>query len=338
VDHKASKSLQQEFNRHLQALDEHLASQKQKNIQLKQAIVAEATDLITMDNLNEAIRAAKNLQNKWQQIGITDRKQDRILWKAYREACDKIFARRDEEKASKKQQEDVSLQAANALCDRADKLLQSGPTVGAGELESELASIKAEFKQLADLPKQGKDGIEKRFDRLADELSNMVDKHKKQAIKSDWLAAQSKSKLCRTLYNRVKAGESDSIDELEQQFTADANLPVEIKTSLSNLWQDIKSQTLDEKYLLSMDAAREHCILCEIAAGIESPDTDKDLRMQLQVRRLSEGLSKQHEHKTREGQLIEYLQNWYATVGLEDADYAEFESRIERTIDQLFGD
>lgn len=105
VEFRDNRPLQKNFDRLLKQLEEPLNQEREKNEALKRDIVARAEALIELEPLAEAMNQAKSLQKDWQQTGITRHREDRKLWQAFRKACDRIFARREDEKAEQQEQE-----------------------------------------------------------------------------------------------------------------------------------------------------------------------------------------------------------------------------------------
>jgi len=95
VDFRGNRQVQKRFDSLLKQLESPLDEERRKNEAVKQAIVERAEELVDHEPLQEAMDAAKTLQTEWQAAGITRHREDRKLWKAFRKACDDIFARRD---------------------------------------------------------------------------------------------------------------------------------------------------------------------------------------------------------------------------------------------------
>jgi len=74
-----------------------------------------------------------------------------------------------------------------------------------------------------------------------------------------------------------------------------------------------------------------------VAASLDSPEEDKELRMQLQVNRLSLGMSSSNDHQSREEQLNALLLDWYQKVGLSEDAFAPLEQRVEAATKHLLG-
>jgi hypothetical protein len=326
VDHKKSRSLQEKFNAVLEKLDEKLASERARNLALKEDIVARAQALAESDDLNAAMQGAKNLQNEWQQVGITEHKKDRALWKAFRKSCDAIFERRDEERNKAKDAEKEQRNAARSALDAAKELVKE-PFSETADAESALAQLRKEIKQLGDLPATEKARLYDQYDKLIAQVKVQLKRLGFQQVINKWSEAERKAVLA---YTAFAQGE---LDASKQEFVSTMRFDKSLESHFKRFWQDLgngKVKPSDE------NAVKELCIRCEIAAGVSSPEQDQERRMQLQVSRLSEGLSSAG-HQSREEQLEALLTNWYADMLISNELREVYERRIKACISAVFG-
>lgn len=121
VDFRNNRPVQKRFDSLLKQLESPLNEERKRNEAIKQAIVERAEALIHHDPLQEAMDEAKALQPEWQAVGITRHREDRKLWKAFRKACDAIFARREANRSARQEQtEQADLHAQDVLASLAD--------------------------------------------------------------------------------------------------------------------------------------------------------------------------------------------------------------------------
>lgn len=326
VDHKKSRPLQERFNAVLEKLDEKLASERARNLALKEDIVARAQALAENDDLNAAMQGAKTLQNEWQQVGITEHKKDRALWKAFRKACDAIFERRDEERSKEKDAANEQRNAVRAALEAAQALVKE-PFKDTTEAESALATLRKEIKQLGDLPGKEKSRFYDQYDKLIAQVKAQLKRLGFQQVIDKWNEAERKAALAYSAF--VK----DDLEASKQEFASKLNIDKSLESRFKSFWQDLGNGKLE---LSDDSAAKELCIRCEIAAGISSPEQDQERRMQLQVSRLSEGLSSTG-YQSREEQLEALLTDWYAGMLISNEHREAYESRIKACITAVFG-
>ncbi|KZZ08234.1 hypothetical protein A3749_02000, partial [Oleiphilus sp. HI0078] len=332
VDFKTNKPMQQQFNALLKAFDKKLDTERDKNLSLKQEIIDQAQTLIELENLEQAIQSAKDLQQAWQKVGITPYKKERELWQAFRAICDQIFARRDQVRNEKKEEANKASNAANELLSRIESELDSLSDTNLSELKARLSEYRKEYKSLPSVQGKALEKIQNRFEALLKKLKQLIAGQENRQHLLAWQEVQRKAKLCREVYhNNTQADAS-----LDDEFASQLELPKAQEDTLKTLWISVKAGSVSPERCVTLQEARSLCIACEIAAGIESPESDKELRMQLQVSRLSEGMSSSGENLSREQQLSASLQKWYDSVGPTLEEFSQLEPRIDNTIQHLF--
>lgn len=93
VDRAPGKPVQQQFNSLLRELDNRIRAHRQTCAEMKESIIARATELANAGDIEAAANEAKQLQQQWKSAGATFRSRERALWQAFREQCDLIFSR-----------------------------------------------------------------------------------------------------------------------------------------------------------------------------------------------------------------------------------------------------
>ncbi|WP_197485992.1 hypothetical protein, partial [Oleiphilus sp. HI0061] len=195
-----------------------------------------------------------------------------------------------------------------------------------------LSEYRKEYKSLPSVQGKALEKIQNRFEALLKKLKQLIAGQENRQHLLAWQEVQRKAKLCREVYhNNTQADAS-----LDDEFASQLELPKAQEDTLKTLWISVKAGSVSPERCVTLQEARSLCIACEIAAGIESPESDKELRMQLQVSRLSEGMSSSGENLSREQQLSASLQKWYDSVGPTLEEFSQLEPRIDNTIQHLF--
>lgn len=339
IDFKTNKSLQTEFNSLMESFDQHLENERSYNIDLKQAIVEDAKSLADADDIEASVHSVKALQDAWQKIGITHHKADRKLWNEYRAACDVIFERRNQLKESKRTELDQHIQAANETCAQIEANAQNLSSLNKDELKSLIGEHRKSIQSLPKLPAKLQEKIVKRIEAVIERINAEIKQKNKHEKLSVWTEVARKSSTMRIAYSEINSSEgllsNERIAELEQEFISRTALSPKLEDQFVSNWKLLKTGSLDTLNIIDEIQAKELCIACEIAAGLESPDSDKALRMQLQVSRLSEGLSSGSENISRTAQLETAMEKWYLSLGLELSLAKNFDDRIEAAKEAL---
>ncbi len=339
VDFKANKALQAEFNQMMDAFDSQLESEKQHNMELKQAIVNKAKALVEDDDIENSVQSVKALQEAWQKIGITHHKQDRKLWAEYRSACDTIFEKRKQEREAKRSEQDEVIQSANASCTVLEEACSDLKQKSADELKALLAENKKTSQNLPSLPAKIQEKILQRIEALSSSIAAELESRNKQLKHNTWLEVARKSSLLNEAFricsNKEIQDKESELSALNQNFTSTTELPKNLEAEFNNLWKHIIEGNHNSLSIINTQQAKELCIACEIAAGLESPEADRALRMQLQVSRLSEGLTSGSENLSREAQLENAMTKWYLSLLEPNIAQNDFALRIETARNKL---
>jgi hypothetical protein len=104
VGHKDWKIINERFNAAMDALEVHFKAERTRNWQEREQLVAQANELLSLEDTATAIQQAKQLQTQWY-ITLASRPSDeQRLWKQFREPIDALFARAREERDQQHQE------------------------------------------------------------------------------------------------------------------------------------------------------------------------------------------------------------------------------------------
>jgi hypothetical protein len=121
------------------------AVERDGNLKLKLALCDKAEALADSTDWIKTADELKKLQTEWQAIGPIPRADTRLVWKRFRDACDKFFTRRNEDLAQRKEVWSVNQAKKEALCARAEELADSREWERAA---AELRRLQADWKTI----------------------------------------------------------------------------------------------------------------------------------------------------------------------------------------------
>jgi predicted mannosyl-3-phosphoglycerate phosphatase (HAD superfamily)/ubiquitin len=303
VAQKKIKPLQQRFNDALGALRDHRKSALKQHNAAKRELIEKAQSLVQQEDLQAAIREAKQLQQQWKDLGPGSYKDDKTLWADFRGACDALFARRDTTEGGKAARKDGKAPARkNPEISRQLSQLEALLTLD----DAAFVDSRSEFQQLS---KSLKALLQAEFGNTRNTI-----KDKFRKLEQSYRARQKASPDKKTLQLQEQASEQSAwLCEQEQAIisqqtqTLDSDAVAEHKTACQAIADNHASQLLlqrleqletlasaPDKLRKLQDenamAAREICVDAEIMLGKESPDSDKAIRMQQQLKQLKKGL------------------------------------------------
>jgi hypothetical protein len=286
VDRAPGRKLKTRFDALTAQVHEHIKTEWGRNVTLKEELIAAAQAVIGSETpIQEATNTIKSLQQRWRNVGITPRRIDQRLWKSFRKACDAVFERRDQERDSHRQSLDSEADAAAALCDEFQAHIDScaPDTVQAQTLRE----FTRRFHQLGELPRDKANALQRRFDELERSYRALLHDAAQHAVYAELDRWKELDATLSELEQRAHAGETVELPDIER-FTL--TLPDAVTQRLNQIVGAAPgSETEDEGRRQSM------AIEAEITVGFESPETDRQRRLELQVERLNRGMSGQRD-------------------------------------------
>ncbi|MBU2863627.1 DUF349 domain-containing protein [Reinekea forsetii] len=307
VDRAASKNVQKQFDTLHQGLFNQLVKEQSVFKEQKQAIIDKAKSLLDLDDVKKATGEAKKLQQEWKKAGVVSRKDEQKLWKEFREVCDALFAKRDEQSVQFKAELETNREQAEAVLTSLEGLIHS-ETPEADQ--SVFENLKSEYEQLGTLPKEHYPALNKRFKAACEAFNAVANSAKRASADAHWQA----------IIKWVKAARFDNLsaETLAEQWQAiKVPSPAKGLFEVQNQWQN----PVDE---FNQAVMHEKTLDIEILVGAESPAEDAQMRMNLQVRKLSDGLGQQITPALVHQSVVEWL-----TIGSVDkGTYEQFEARM----------
>lgn len=349
VEQAKIKKLQKRFNDALSGLRQFKRKSLQTNAVQKLELIAQAEQLDTLESVQDAMSEAKKLQALWKTIGPSPYKDDRNHWNAFRAACDKVFNKRSSEPAAK---------SANASTRTA-----SGATSSKGPSNPAVAISRDALRQISDLLNLSNEEIvqsRKQYNELKDAFMATLTpelKHEKRALQEQFervsknyetrlRAAPDKKSLQLIGQVKVKAefcdnleqdmlsgkGAADDIDAVTEQWEALGKVPdlmqeQSLEQRLHALTHGVEARQFKKQAKDNELKAKEICIAAEINAGVDSPASDKALRMQVQLQQLKSSFGSRGSKSP--AQLVSELEMQLMCLGpLESATRKSCESRL----------
>jgi hypothetical protein len=306
VDRTPGKPLESQFEKLQAQLHGHIKAEWDRNLARKRQIVEEARALIDgEDDVHDRVNRAKSLQQQWKSVGVTPRRPDQTLWREFRQACDQIFAARDEAKRSADESIQAAQQEAQSLVDEFRQALDTATAVS----EVILRDFQNRYQSLPRIPER----MQRSFDREFSELT----KSGRVALKAEQQAAE------QLRLQNLKHLDSD-LSGLEQRHSDGEQVSFEATDPLfENRWQLVDNPVpIEELQRLTIEA--------EIAAGLDSPAPDRERRLEIQVDLMNTGRGK--EILQVDGAAL--VKHW-CTLGPKANQADELRARFFAAIDRL---
>lgn len=271
VDPRQRKALAERIKSALTAIDERVDSRDKAVAERKDALIAKGLALAEVTDKRAAISSSRDLQKQWQASGNGARRRDEQQWKQFRAAIDAVFASADAERASIASAERERRDLATTLCEELEQL-------AATDAVPERGSVQRIVDAFSSMP--GSDaGLRTRFRHAQDALRLAAQARQQAARRAHYDTWLAQWKLCRA----VERCELE-VDAARDQMAA---LPA----------GEIDREVIAERFhaatsgIIAAAAAveefRDAVIGWEQFAGVDTPEVDRQRRLDLQVGQLS---------------------------------------------------
>lgn len=202
-----------------------LAERKQvwaKNAAIKEALCQQAEALSEESDLAAAKDAVRRLQVEWKAVGPVRRARSETLWTRFRAACDLVFNRSQQASVAEVQEK---ITARTAACERLESLVPAPDAVPESDgppedLASQVATIRAEWRQLAQVPRAQERELDARFQAA---LAGVVQTAPDAFAGTDLDPARNQRALER-MCERVES----LLDDAKEASAADGRSPAEL--------------------------------------------------------------------------------------------------------------
>ncbi|HEX6832971.1 MAG TPA: DUF349 domain-containing protein [Rudaea sp.] len=251
----------------------------------------------------------RELQQQWTALGNGRRGTDQRQWRDFRAACDAAFGKLDE---ARKERDAMTAAARAQVAEVVEQIEALAASDSAQDVRASLREIDARWQSL-----QCDDrALEQRYRRARESISAQL----KDAARRQRLARYT-SALAR--YAAVRAAENDS--GASGDATEALIAPFESAFAARS---DASSSDSDG------ERARDVLVRLEFLAGIESPASERQRRMDFQVKRLSERM-RRGEQVDVETELTALMAQWFALLRVPVELDVRFEKAVKVALDSL---
>lgn len=326
VARKDIKTLQGQFDLVMDALYGKLNAEHENNKKKKQSIVDLAEKLKDQADTHAAIEEAKRLQQQWRVIGHCKRKDDQQLWNKFREYCDGIFERRQQENDGHRQERETNKDSALSIIAGLESMaLLDGDDFFSAR--SELEALRKSFQDLGELPREKARGLAIRYQSALERIDNKASELRQSAAVGNWQKLLDFSKSLHQLECAESLAE-EQISIFETTVHDHNRWPGDTQKIVESRLQDLRDGTAIETEA-SNRALRLLCIKAEVAHGLDTPESDKSLRMEYQVAQLQQNFGQSDQEDAVHLKLVE---QWLAVRGGDTDLYGALLKRFSRAL------
>lgn len=318
----ATQPVQAEFENVLAAIQQKLNEEFARNDALKRDLIAQAQQLVTAEDARKAAEDIKQLQARWQTIGASLRKDEQQLWREFRDQCDAVFARRQQQSNEFKVELEANLEAAKALVAELAELTQlSGQPLS--DARKRVDEIRQAFGALGQFPKAQVNEIKATFQQAIEQFEGRVKVERQQIKQQIWVNLLSANNAVRQYELALANGEAPELEQLQMKVEAVTHWPA---GGLKAIQQKIARVTPAVDLQENLAALRELCIRAEILTDSPTPVSEQALRTAFQVNQLQQNFGRKGQGIAAEFENLIF--EWIAVGAVVTDDYEPLLARF----------
>lgn len=320
VDPRARTLLAKRLKDAIVRLGEMSQTHEKQVAQAKQSLIERAQALSAQTDPRSVAREARELQKRWTALGNGRRSHDQRQWREFRAACDAAFGKLDEAKNAQAEELKARWETAQELMGEFESLA-GNETSGSDETRQALRKLDEQWQALAIDDRQ----LDLRLRNARELISARTKNAARQKRLAPYTSAMRKYAFVRSIENGV----SVNMDAWAQQAPSGPKFD----EALAQRHARASSRATTDSPESESDA-RELLVRLEFLTGIESPAEDQQLRMQLQVQRLSSRM-RNGSASSPEQELDTLLAAWFAQPAQTKTLEARFEAAATVAIEAL---
>lgn len=315
------------------SLQARLDAEYARNVQQKQSLIERARALLASEDGRKAIDAAKDLQSKWRAVsGPVPREMDQRLWSEFRQHCDAVFQKREQEFAAYAAGLENNKAQAMALCAQIESLANLEGTellTRAGER----VALRNAFEALGEFPRADTHELRNRLDRAMDRCEKSLARQQARDAERSWNDLFEAARHVHAYRLAVASGAATdqlaTLKEAVESYIASVQQWPKggLEALMSGLDQALAGGRSSD--LAANEAAlRMLCIRAEVLADLQTPPEDQALRREYQLQRLVQNMGQGL--RPDEAQWEALAIEWVSVGPVEDAAYAPLVQRFRR--------
>jgi hypothetical protein len=328
VDRDAGKILQESFAALTLNLQSRLDAEYARNVKQKGLLIERAQQLLAGGDIRKASDDVKDLQQKWKAVGPVPRDEDHRLWEDFRQRCDAVFQKRQQEFADYATELEANKSKALALCEELEQIAAlSGPEML--ENAKKRSDLRATFEAIGEFPRGGARELRGRFERAFERCEKSVAQQQAHDAERSWTDLFDAANRVRA-YRLAIARNADLAErDLLRRAAEDhiGSIGQWPKGGLEAIRYEFAKEGPSD-VAANEATLRKLCIRAEILTDMPTPPEDQPLRRDYQVQRLirtmGQGIT------ADEAQLDTMAIEWIGVGPTDEATYMQLLERFKR--------
>jgi hypothetical protein len=328
VDRAPGKALQETFAALTSSLQSRLDAEYACNVKQKQGLIERAGQLVGSEDSRQAIDAVKDLQQKWRTVGPVPRETDHPLWEEFRQQCDAVFQKRQQEFSDYTAALQTNKSNAISVCEEIEKIAAlSGPELLLGARS--LPDLRAAFEAAGEFPRGDARGLRGRFERALERCEESIAQQQVRDAERRWddlFEAANRVRAYRlAVVRQADVSERDALRQAAESHVASVDRWP--KGGLEAIKHELAREDSSD-VAANETALKMLCIRAEILTDRPTPPEDQPLRREYQVQRLIQTMGQGI--AVDEAQLDTMAIEWVGVGPTEGATYERLLNRFRR--------
>ncbi len=317
----------------------HLERERERGVQFRQELIRQANELDAQP-IKVAIDKAKSYQVKWKTVAVrTRKKKENQLWTDFKSACDRQFQRRAEmHKERDKQRKKITEQRQLLISEI--KSVNQFSQAEIQEASARVSDIQRRWRQTTHSGKGKSDSLEAEFNNEVAKFRKLSKKAEKLKLESLFQLLNSKAQICDSLERAQYSTNSNSVvdeSKLKWESISDKCGPFEsrIQDRYSTACDMLEAGSADDAKFVdltneNLEAKKSICLQLEVLADLDSPSAFAKERMQYNVMRLNEVMTKRAERSDPEDDIKNLLIEFWLTGPVPEEQFESINERFQR--------
>ena len=328
VDRHAGKQQQDAFVALTASLQGRLDAEYASNVKQKESLIERARQLLASDDSRKATDAIKELQQSWRTVGPVPREVDQRLWGEFRQHCDSVFQKREQEFAAYTAGLENNKTRALALCEQLDQIsaLQGAELLAH---EGAMVELRMAFDAIGEFPRADTRELRNRFDQSLDRCEQSIARQHAHDVERGWDDLFEAANHVRSYRLAVaRSLDTEQVDILKDAAeTCIASVQRWPKGGLDTLKEELAGERSADLAANEV-ALKMLCIRAEILTDMPTPPEDQPLRREYQLQRLAQSMGQGL--RVDETQLDTMAIEWVNVGPVEDVAYEPLLQRFRR--------
>ena len=333
ADRRAGRQQEEGFVALTASLQGRVDAEYARNAKQKESLIERAQALLASDDVRKAIDAIKKLQQEWQTVGAVQREVDQRLWGEFRQHCDAVFQKRQQEFATYTAGLENNKTQAIAVCEQLEKTAAlEGPELL--ERAGALVELRSAFAALGEFPRGDTRELRSRFDRGLDRCEEAIVRQNARDAERSWSDLFEAANHVRAY--RLAVARSLDTEQLGTLKAAAETYIASVqrwpKSGLHTLKQGLAGERSAD-LAANEGALKTLCIRAEILTDMPTPLADQALRREYQLQRLVQSMGQGV--GADETDLDALAIEWVGVGPVEEAAYQPLLQRFRRCRERL---